>query len=124
MMKETMMKNHKSNKNDPEMEKLDTILEQLAIEMDKDFMRAGKALAELYRAVCTAAAKLPELELHTELMCVQNSDDELTVIFHRDAAEAGMRGDDEDDSDEAPDNDDYDLTDEEEEGMLYDADSE
>lgn len=123
MMKETMMKNHKnkqSNKNDPKMEKLDAILEHLAIEMDKDFMRAGRALAELYRAVCTAAAKLPELELHTELMCVQNTDDELTVIFHRDAAEAGMRADDE--ADDTPDDDDYDLTDEEEEGMLYDAD--
>lgn len=122
MMKETMMKDNKNIKNDSKMEKLDTILEQLAIEMDKDFMRAGKALAELYRAVCTAAAKLPTLELHTELMCVQNSDDELTVIFHRDAAEADMRDDDEDDDDDASDNDDYDLTDEEEEGMLYDAD--
>lgn len=122
MMKETMMKDNKNIKNDSKMEKLDAILEQLAIEMDKDFMRAGKALAELYRAICTAAAKLPELELHTELMCVQNSDDELTVIFHRDAAEASMRDDDEDDDDDAPDNDYDDLTDEEEEGMLYDAD--
>lgn len=121
MMKENMMKNHKSSKNGPKMEKLDTILEQLAIEMDKDFMRAGKALAELYRAVCTAAAKLPTLELHTELMCVQNSDDELTVIFHRDAAESGMRDDDEDD-DDPEDDDNYDLNEEEEEGMLYDAD--
>ena len=119
-----MMKNHKNkqgNKNDLKLEKLDAILEHLAIEMDKDFMRAGKALAELYRAVCTAAAKLPELELHTELMCVQNSDDELTVIFHRDTARTGMR-DDEDDDDDTPDDDDYNLTNEEEEGMLYDAD--
>ena len=122
MMKETMIKNHKSNKNEPKMEKLDTILEQLAIEMDKDFMRAGKALAELYRAVCTAAAKLPTLELHTELMCVQNSDDELTVIFHRDAAENGMHDDDDEDEDDPEDDDNYDLNDEEEEGMLYDAD--
>lgn len=123
MMKETMMQdNNKNTSRKEEVGKLDAILEHLAIEMDKDFMRAGKALAELYRAVCTAAAKLPALELHTELMCVQNSDDELTVIFHRDAAEAGMRGDDEDDDDDTPEDNDYDLSDEEEEGMLYDAD--
>ena len=33
MMKKTMMKNHKSIKNDPKMEKLDTILEKLATRM-------------------------------------------------------------------------------------------
>ena len=54
-------------------------------------------------------------------MCVQNSDDELTVIFHRDTARTGMR-DDEDDDDDTPDDDDYNLTNEEEEGMLDDAD--
>ena len=118
MMKESMMKD--SKKNDPVLNEVDAILEHLAIEMDKDFMRAGKALAELYRAVCTAAAKLPDLELHTELMCVMNNEDKLTVIFHRDAAEAGMPDlDDEDDDEEAWDDEDED---EDEEEKLYDGD--
>ncbi len=114
MRKESMMKD--SRKNDPVMNEVDAILGHLAIEMDKDFMRVGKTLAELYRAVCTAAAKLPDLELHTELMCVVNNDDKLTVIFHRDAVEAGMHGLDEEDDDED------DEDDEDEEVKLYDGD--
>ena len=41
----------------------DRILDEVAKEMDRGYMEAGKTLAELFRAVATAAAKLPDLEL-------------------------------------------------------------
>ena len=53
----------------------DRILDEMAKEMDRGYMEAGKTLAELFRAVATAAAKLPALELRTEMMTVKNGDD-------------------------------------------------
>ena len=67
---------------------VDDLLEHIEEDMDQSFMRSGKTLAELFRSVCIAALKLPNLELHTELMCVINDENSLTVIFHRDEAEA------------------------------------
>ena len=113
------------------MKEINDFLEHLEEQMNREFMQAGKTLAELYRAMCTAAAKLPNLELHTELMCVHNDEDGLTVIFHRDVAEGiasdpDDEGGDDDDDDEEGDGGDYEFGDyydfNEEEEMLYDGD--
>ena len=102
---------------DPAMESINEILNDLEKKMDADFMETGKDLAVLFRAVCTAAAKLPDMELHTELMSVTNNDEGLTVVFSRENAEKGNRI-----------RNDYKEffkgfeDDDEEEGMLYDGD--
>ncbi len=77
------------------MDEIDLALERMAKEMDEDFMRIGKELAELYRTICVAAASLPNMCLRGELMEVHNSDDGLMVVFHRDAAKAGRQNKDE-----------------------------
>lgn len=105
------------------LKELDHTLEHIEKAMDKHYMFTGKAVAELFRAACTAAAKLPNMELYTELMEVHSSDEELTVIFHRAAAEAGMRdGSDEDGGSDDDGYENYKDCDEEEEEMLYDGD--
>ena len=73
----------------------DRILDEMAKEMDRGYMEAGKTLAELFRAVATAAAKLPDLELRTEMMTVKNSDDGLSIVFKRDEAQPAFLDDDE-----------------------------
>lgn len=123
------------------MDEIDLALERMAKEMDEDFMRIGKELAELYRTICVAAASLPNMCLRGELMEVHNSDDGLMVVFHRDAAKAGHQNKDEDgadchggcgyhddydgrygcDGDYDADDDYYDDYDEEED-LLYDGD--
>ena len=88
----------------------DSLLDEMAKEMDRGFMDAGKTLAELFRAVATAAAKLPNLELHTDMITVCNDDSNLTVIFTPDEKKLPDLEDDEVDEED------------EEEGQLYDAD--
>ena len=73
----------------------DRILDEMAKEMDRGYMEAGKTLAELFRAVATAAAKLPALELRTEMMTVKNGDDGLSIVFKRDEAQPAFPDDDE-----------------------------
>ena len=73
----------------------DRILDEMAKEMDRGYMEAGKTLAELFRAVATAAAKLPALELRTEMMTVKNGDDGLSILFKRDEAKPAFLDDDE-----------------------------
>ena len=96
------------------MDEIDLALESMAKEMDEDFMRIGKELAELYRTICVAAASLPNMCLRGELMEVHNSDDGLMVVFHRDAAKTGRQNKDEDEADcrggcgDYGDQDDYD----------------
>ena len=119
------------------MDEIDLALERMAKEMDEDFMRIGKELAELYRTICVAAASLPNMCLRGELMEVHNSDDGLMVVFHRDAAKAGRQNKDEDGADCHGDccgygdygcDDDYDADEDfyddydEEENLLYDGD--
>ena len=100
----------------PAMDAVNDILTDLEKQMDKDFMETGKAVAELFRAVCTAAIKLPNMELHTELMCLTNDENGLAVFFNRDTADEGEHHlhDDFDDA--------FDGYDDEEEEMLYDGD--
>jgi hypothetical protein len=73
----------------------DRILDEMAKEMDRGYMEAGKTLAELFRAVATAAAKLPNLELRTEMMTVKNGDDGLSIVFKRDEAKPAFLDDEE-----------------------------
>ena len=88
----------------------DSLLDEMAKEMDRGFMDAGKTLAELFRAVATAAAKLPNLELHTDMITVYSEDKDLTGIFSSDEKKLTDLEDDEADEEE------------EEEGRIYDAD--
>lgn len=97
---------------------LDVLLTDIEAEMDRGFMHSGKTLAELFRAVCSAAIKLPNLEIHTELMCVINEDDSMTVIFHRRAAECGPGNS----RNGVAGKDETDDSDEDEEGLVYDGD--
>ena len=105
-----------------DLEKAMRKLDSLEQEMDQAYSSAGKTIAELYRSVCTSALMLPNLELRTETMTVQNTDNGLTVIFHRDKKEEerlfGGFSSDEFNDDEAEDEDD----DDEEEGLIYDGD--
>ena len=104
-----------------DLEKTMRKLDALEQEMDQAYSNAGKTIAKLYRSVCTSALMLPNLELRTETMTVQNTDNGLTVIFHRDKKEeeqlfGGFSTDEfNDDEDEAEDEDD-------EEGLIYDGD--
>ena len=98
----------------PALEAIDDLLVEMAKMMDKEFMETGKDLAELYRAVCTAATKLPEMELNTDLMTVVNNENGLAVFFNRVNAEHG------DGAVKHPDGDDHDYDDDDEEGMIYD----
>jgi len=67
----------------------------MAKEMDRGYMEAGKTLAELFRAVATAAAKLPDLELRTEMMTVKNDEDGLSIVFKWDESKPAFLDDDE-----------------------------
>ena len=103
-----------------DLEKAMRKLDALEQEMDQAYSNAGKTIAELYRSVCTSALMLPNLELRTETMTVQNTDNGLTVIFHRDKKEEerlfGGFASDVFDDDEAEDDED------DEEGLIYDGD--
>ncbi|MBR2288291.1 MAG: hypothetical protein IJ865_08590 [Clostridia bacterium] len=103
-----------------DLEKAMRKLDALEQEMDQAYSNAGKTIAGLYRSVCTSALMLPNLELRTETMTVQNTDNGLTVIFHRDKKEEerlfGGFASDVFDDDEAEDDED------DEEGLIYDGD--
>ena len=59
-------------------------LDQIAREMDSDFMGCGKTIATLFRILTEAALELPDMELYTQLLSVDNNRHSLTVTFHRD----------------------------------------
>lgn len=101
-----------------DLEYMDNILANLEEDMDKSFMETGRSLAELYRAVCTAALVLPDMELTTDLMKVSNSEDGLTVVFDRRSLKHSNNHFDDPGYDEYED----DIDDDDEEGMLYDGD--
>lgn len=102
---------------------LDRVLEDMAAEMDDAYMSFGKTIAELFRAMCEAAAKLPNIELKTDMLTICNDDDCLSVSFTHDPL-----GLDEDDDEHVRHckvsfcgvDDEYD--DDDEEGYLYDGD--
>ena len=87
-------------------------IEELVEAMDKDATRIGLTIAELYRTVTMAMASLPDMELHTETICLSVDDRGITVHVgnpHR----GSCKHDDFDDNDNQDDFDD-------EEGMIYD----
>ena len=102
------------------LEKLDKVLDELEQDMDKGFMETGRNLAELYRAVCTAALVLPKLDLSTDLMQVTNNEDGLTVFFDRSKVDRKHSRFEDCGYDDFEDED-YD-DDDEEEGLIYDGD--
>lgn len=107
------------------------VVEEMEKELDKSFIESGKVLAQMFRTLCETALRLPNMELHTDLMRLSNTDDGLSVYFDRRKAE---NRDTDDYDEEFDDSDDYDADDydaddaddfadfDEEEGMLYDED--
>jgi hypothetical protein len=65
------------------MDLIDSKLEDIAGEMDRDYMAYGKTCAKLFRAMVDAAVALPDMELYTSLLTVDNNSDTLTVILKR-----------------------------------------
>ena len=87
-------------------------IEELIEAMDEDAMRIGLTIAKLYRAVTTAMVELPDLELHTETICLSVDGGGITVHVCSPHHECGQDDDCNDDFD--------DDLDEEEEGTIYD----
>ena len=89
--------------------------------LDESFIESGKVLAQMFRTLCKTALKLPNMTLHTDLMCLTNTDDGLSVHFNRrkaDNLDTNDRDENEDDGSDHSFFDDFD----DEEGMLYDED--
>lgn len=74
----------KKRTEDMVMNAADSLLDVTATEINSCSKDVVKTLEELYRAVSTAAAKLPDLEMHTDLLTVCNDDSGLSVVFSRD----------------------------------------
>ena len=62
---------------------IDNKLDDIAGEMDRDYMAYGKTCAKLFRALVDAAVVLPDMELYTSLLTVDNNSDTLTVSLKR-----------------------------------------
>ena len=65
------------------MDLIDNKLEDIAGEMDRDYMAYGRTCARLFRALVDAAVVLPDMELYTTLLTVDNNSDTLTVVLKR-----------------------------------------
>ena len=65
------------------MDLIDSKLEDIAGEMDRDYMAYGRTCARLFRALVDAAVVLPDMELYTTLLTVDNNSDTLTVVLKR-----------------------------------------
>ena len=100
----------------------DHLLEELASEIDTAYMSFGKTIAELLRAMCEAAAKLPNIELKTDMLTLCNEDNRLSVTFMHDPVDGKKDVDTVRQFGFTPgcEIDEYD--DDDEEGMLYDGD--
>ena len=84
--------------------------EELSKAIDEDAMSIGLAIATIYKTVTTATAHLPNMELHTETICMSVDGDGVSVHIGR-PHDCCCDHDDEDFND-------YDFEDEEE--RLYD----
>jgi hypothetical protein len=62
---------------------IDNKLDDIAGEMDRDYMAYGKTCAKLFRALVDAAVVLPDMELYTSLLTVDNNSDTMTVSLKR-----------------------------------------
>ena len=108
------------------LDSIDGLLDALTEEMDIDFMEIGKGVSDLFLAVCVAAAKLPFMELKTDLITIIRNEDGLEVQFK--SKKVDSDGDRKDHGILRAGHDEeynpfygYD-TDEDEEGLLYDGD--
>ena len=100
------------NKKNPE----EMSAEELVKAMDEDSARIGLVIADLYRTLVTAMKELPDMELHTEFICLSVNDDGISAFAgDRHRCEGHER------SGDCYDRDGYerDFTDDEE-GMIYD----
>lgn len=119
MMEENMKKTGETTNTNPVdqlKDSFDGALKELEKALDEGFIESGKVLAQMFRTLCNTALRLPNMSLHTDLMCLTNTDDGLSVYFNRRKADH-MDADDWDEDDE-DDGDEYD----DEEGTLYDED--
>lgn len=65
----------KNKKNPEEMN-----AEELIKAMDEDSARIGLVIADLYRTLVTAMKELPDMELHTEFICLSVNDDGISAF--------------------------------------------
>ena len=86
-------------------------IEELSKAIDEDSMNIGLAVAEIYKTVTAAAAHLPNMELHTETICLSVDDYGISVHVGRPVHRVNCSGDE--------GFDDYDDFDDEEE-RIYD----
>ena len=100
------------NKKNPE----EMNVEELIKAMDEDAARIGLVVADLYRTLVTTMKELPDMELHTEFICLTVNDDGISAfVGDRHRCEGHDRSGDFYDKDSY----DKDFADDEE-GMLYD----
>ena len=100
------------NKKNPE----EMNAEELIKAMDEDSARIGLVIADLYRTLVTAMKELPDMELHTEFICLSVNDDGISAFAgDRNHSDGRARSCDRYDKDDY----DRDFADDEE-GMLYD----
>ena len=57
--------------------------EELSKAIDEDAMGIGLAIATIYKTVTTATAHLPNMELHTETICLSVDDNGVSVHIGR-----------------------------------------
>ena len=118
----------RGNPTDPD----ELVLDKLEKQMDKEYMMAGKAIAEVFRTLYITSLKLPDMKLHTDMMDVVNSHNRLSVVIHKDKHDDHDEDDhmENDHRDDLSDDEDYysignydeDEKDFDEEGWINDAD--
>ncbi len=79
--------------------------EELSTAIDEDAMGIGLAIAAIYKTVTMAVSHLPNMELHTEIICLSVDDEGISIHIGR--PHDGYR------SYEDEDGDDYDMNEEE-----------
>ena len=62
---------------------IDHELDDIAEEMDLDYMTCGKTCSRLFRSLVDAAVALPDMELYTKLISIDNNRNCLTVTLYR-----------------------------------------
>ena len=85
--------------------------EELGAVIDDDAANIGLAIATIYKTVMMAACRLPNMELHTESICLSVDDDGISVHIGRPGCFKN-HPDEEEDLDQGFDDD--------EEGRIYD----
>ena len=91
-------------------------IEELGEAIDEDAMSIGLAVAEIFKTVTAVGCRLPNMELHTETICLSVDDSGISVYVGRPGHSGQCYGDDE----EFGGYDDFDEDFDDEEERIYD----